>query len=120
MPGNRQVFSTAMNAADRFRWDSQWTEAAKEYQRALAEFPEDAIQFVSIPDRAAVRAMAQMSSFIDVIIPRGGRALIEAVAEAAEEAAFNAMVAADTVEGRDGNTYYGFPLDRGLAHVARR
>src|SRR2546425_7291212 len=42
MPGNRQVFSTAMNAADRFRWDSQWGEAAREYQRALAEFPEDA------------------------------------------------------------------------------
>ncbi|HXL38518.1 MAG TPA: tetratricopeptide repeat protein, partial [Ktedonobacteraceae bacterium] len=42
MPGNRQVFSTAMNAADRYRWDSQWTDAAKEYQRALAEFPDDA------------------------------------------------------------------------------
>ena len=42
MPGNRQVFSTAMNAADRFRWDSQWTVAAKEYQRALVEFPDDA------------------------------------------------------------------------------
>ncbi|HYX48671.1 MAG TPA: tetratricopeptide repeat protein, partial [Ktedonobacteraceae bacterium] len=42
MPGNRQVFSTAMNAADRFRWDSQWTDAASEYQRALAEFPDDA------------------------------------------------------------------------------
>src|SRR5260370_2427101 len=42
MPGNRQVFSAAMNAADRYRWDSQWTEAAREYQRALAEFPDDA------------------------------------------------------------------------------
>jgi tetratricopeptide (TPR) repeat protein len=42
MPGNRQVFSTAMNAADRFRWDSQWKDAANEYQRALAEFPDDA------------------------------------------------------------------------------
>ena len=42
MPGNRQTFSTAMNAADRYRWDSQWPEAAKEYQRALAEFPDDA------------------------------------------------------------------------------
>src|SRR5579863_9470578 len=42
MPGNRQIFSTAMNAADRSRWDSQWPEAAKEYQRALAEFPDDA------------------------------------------------------------------------------
>ncbi|HEV2583871.1 MAG TPA: tetratricopeptide repeat protein, partial [Ktedonobacteraceae bacterium] len=41
MPGNRQVFSAAMNAADRLRWESQWTEAAKEYQRALAEFPDD-------------------------------------------------------------------------------
>src|SRR5579863_3614207 len=43
MPGNRQIFSTAMNAADRSRWDSQWPEAAKEYQRALAEFPDDAM-----------------------------------------------------------------------------
>src|SRR6266496_19215 len=42
MPGNRQVFGTAMNAADRFRWDSQWAEAANEYQRALTEFPDDA------------------------------------------------------------------------------
>src|SRR3989442_16036089 len=42
MPGNRQVFSTAMNAADRRRWDSQWGEAAQEYERALAEFPDDA------------------------------------------------------------------------------
>jgi len=42
MSGNRQTFSTAMNAADRYRWDSQWPAAAKEYQRALAEFPDDA------------------------------------------------------------------------------
>jgi len=31
-----------MNAADRYRWDSQWPEAAAEYQRALGEFPDDA------------------------------------------------------------------------------
>jgi len=43
MPGNRQAFSTAMNAADRYRWDSHWAEAAREYQRALAEFPDDAM-----------------------------------------------------------------------------
>src|SRR5258707_9235792 len=43
MPGNKQVFSAAMNAADRHRWDSHWAEAAQEYQRALAEFPEDAM-----------------------------------------------------------------------------
>ncbi|HEY6408853.1 MAG TPA: tetratricopeptide repeat protein, partial [Ktedonobacteraceae bacterium] len=43
MPGNRQIFSAAMNAADRYRWDSQWAEATQEYQRALAEFPDDAM-----------------------------------------------------------------------------
>ncbi|MHB8598016.1 MAG: tetratricopeptide repeat protein [Ktedonobacteraceae bacterium] len=43
MPGNKQVFSTAMNTADRYRWDSQWTLATQEYQRALAEFPDDAM-----------------------------------------------------------------------------
>src|SRR5947209_6415751 len=43
MPGSKQAFSTAMNAADRYRWDSQWAEAAQEYQRALAEFPDDAM-----------------------------------------------------------------------------
>src|SRR5437899_2173689 len=42
MSGNRQAFSTAMSAADRQRWDSQWGSAAEEYQKALAEFPEDA------------------------------------------------------------------------------
>ena len=46
--------------------------------------------------------------------------VFDAVVEATEEAAFNAAVAADTVEGRDGNTLYGFPLDRGLAHLTRR
>jgi glutamate-5-semialdehyde dehydrogenase len=50
---------------------------------AKAGLPEDAIQFISIPDRAAVRAMAEMRSFIDVIIPRGGKSLIEAVTELA-------------------------------------
>jgi tetratricopeptide (TPR) repeat protein len=43
MPGNKQVFSTAMNTADRYRWDSQWALATQEYQRALAEFPDDAM-----------------------------------------------------------------------------
>ncbi|HEU5382908.1 MAG TPA: tetratricopeptide repeat protein [Ktedonobacteraceae bacterium] len=42
MPGNKHVFSTSMNAADRYRWESQWAMAAQEYQRALNEFPDDA------------------------------------------------------------------------------
>lgn len=41
MPGNKDVFSAAMNAADRYLWDSHWIEALQEYQQALAEFPED-------------------------------------------------------------------------------
>jgi len=46
--------------------------------------------------------------------------IVDAVAEATEEAAFNALTAADTVEGRPGNVLYGFPVDRGVVHVAKR
>ncbi|HEX7734008.1 MAG TPA: tetratricopeptide repeat protein [Ktedonobacteraceae bacterium] len=42
MPGDKRIFTTAMNAADRYHWDSQWVQAAQEYQKALAEFPDDA------------------------------------------------------------------------------
>ena len=41
MPGNKDVFSAAMNAADRHLWNSHWTEALQAYQQALVEFPED-------------------------------------------------------------------------------
>jgi tetratricopeptide (TPR) repeat protein len=41
MPGNRQVFDVAINAADHYRWESQWSEALQAYQQALVEFPED-------------------------------------------------------------------------------
>jgi D-aminopeptidase len=46
--------------------------------------------------------------------------IFDAVAEATEEAALNALVAADTVEGREGNILHGFPLNRGLAQLTRR
>ena len=42
MPGNKQVYNAAIDVADHLRWDSQWLEAMQEYQRALAEFPDDA------------------------------------------------------------------------------
>ncbi|MBV8694567.1 MAG: tetratricopeptide repeat protein [Ktedonobacteraceae bacterium] len=42
MSDDRQAFSAAMNAADRYHWNGRWQEAAREYQRALAEFPDDA------------------------------------------------------------------------------
>jgi len=41
--------------------------------------PENAIQLIPTKDRAAVRHMAQMDRFIDLIVPRGGHSLIEAV-----------------------------------------
>ena len=45
--------------------------------------------------------------------------LFEAVAEATEEAALNALFQADTVVGRDGNTLFGFPIERGLELLRR-
>jgi D-aminopeptidase len=41
--------------------------------------------------------------------------IFDAVAEAAEEAALNALCQADTVTGRDGNRLYGFPIERARA-----
>ncbi|HXP74919.1 MAG TPA: glutamate-5-semialdehyde dehydrogenase [Stellaceae bacterium] len=46
---------------------------------AAAGLPEAAIQLVPTRDRAAVGIMLGMSEFIDVIVPRGGRSLIERV-----------------------------------------
>ena len=44
-----------------------------------AGLPEDAIQLIPVTDRDAVRMMAQMDDCIDVLVPRGGKSLIEAV-----------------------------------------
>ncbi len=44
-----------------------------------AEIPPGAIQLVSTTDRAAVSEMLQADKYIDLIIPRGGRSLIERV-----------------------------------------
>lgn len=46
---------------------------------AKAGLPEDAIQMIPVSDRAAVGIMLKMNDFIDVIVPRGGRSLIERV-----------------------------------------
>jgi glutamate-5-semialdehyde dehydrogenase len=44
-----------------------------------AELPEDSILLIPTSDRDAVRYMAEMDKYIDLIVPRGGRALIETV-----------------------------------------
>ncbi|MBM3581951.1 MAG: glutamate-5-semialdehyde dehydrogenase, partial [Alphaproteobacteria bacterium] len=46
---------------------------------ARAKVPEAAIQMVPVADRAAVGKMLTMTEFIDVIVPRGGKSLIERV-----------------------------------------
>lgn len=45
--------------------------------------------------------------------------VFDAVAEAAEEAALNALFVADTVQGRDGNVLHGLPVDEVLALLRR-
>jgi len=44
-----------------------------------AGLPENAIQLVPTTDRAAVSAMLKLADWIDLVIPRGGRSLIETV-----------------------------------------
>jgi len=41
--------------------------------------PENSVQLIPTKDRAAVRHMAQMDKFLDLIVPRGGHSLIETV-----------------------------------------
>src|SRR4029077_867914 len=50
----------------------------------LAELPTDAVQMVNTPDRAAVGHLLQLNTYIDLVIPRGGEALIRRVAAEAK------------------------------------
>ncbi|KAG0194156.1 hypothetical protein DFQ28_001293 [Apophysomyces sp. BC1034] len=42
-----------------------------------AGLPEDVVQVVNTPDRAAVGKLIRMTEFVDVIVPRGGKRLIQ-------------------------------------------
>jgi glutamate-5-semialdehyde dehydrogenase len=44
---------------------------------AAAGLPSDAVQLVDTTDRAAVGALAQLTDHVDLLVPRGGRGLIE-------------------------------------------
>ncbi|MEO5332522.1 MAG: glutamate-5-semialdehyde dehydrogenase [Magnetococcus sp. YQC-5] len=46
-----------------------------------AGLPPEAIQFIDTPDRAAVGALLKSDTYVDVIIPRGGKGLIRRVME---------------------------------------
>ena len=48
-----------------------------------AGLPRDAVQVIETTDRAAVGELLRMDQFIDVIVPRGGKSLIERVTQEA-------------------------------------
>ena len=50
---------------------------------AQANLPKEAVTVIDTTDRAIVKAMATAEGFIDLIIPRGGKALIQAVSQSA-------------------------------------
>ena len=58
----------------------------KVVQAALADagLPPDAVQLVQTTDRAAVGQLIAMPEFVDVIIPRGGKGLIERISREAK------------------------------------
>ena len=50
---------------------------------AKADLPADSILLVPVTDREAVKLLCLMDQFLDVIVPRGGKGLIEAVVSSA-------------------------------------
>jgi len=79
-------------------------------QQALREskLPEQAVQLIPTTDRAAVDSLIAMPQYVDLIIPRGGRGLIERISA-------GAMV--PVIKHLDGNchTYVDDPCDLAMA-----
>jgi glutamate-5-semialdehyde dehydrogenase len=75
---------------------------------AAAGLPPDAVQLVPTTDRAAVGELIAMPDFVDVIIPRGGKGLIERISREAK---------VPVIKHLDGNchTYVDDPCDLDLA-----
>ncbi len=83
---------------------------AKLVQQALQScgLPTDAVQLVQTTDRAAVGQLISMPQFVDVIIPRGGKSLIERISAEAK---------VPVIKHLDGNchTYVDDPCDVEMA-----
>jgi len=79
-------------------------------QQALTDtgLPVDAVQLVQTTDREAVSHLIAMPQFVDVIIPRGGKGLIERISRDAK---------VPVIKHLDGNchTYIDFPFDLAMA-----
>jgi glutamate-5-semialdehyde dehydrogenase len=59
---------------------------AREVQAALVEagLPAEGVQLVETPDREAVGRLIAMPEYVDVIVPRGGKSLIERISREAK------------------------------------
>ena len=57
--------------------------AALQHGGEIAGLPKDSIQLVPFTDRESVDHLAKMDAYLDLIIPRGGKGLIERVVSAA-------------------------------------
>ncbi|MET1113440.1 MAG: glutamate-5-semialdehyde dehydrogenase [Comamonas sp.] len=83
---------------------------ARLVQQALAEagLPEHAVQLVQTTDREAVGQLIAMPEYVDVIIPRGGKGLIERISREAK---------VPVIKHLDGNchTYVDDPCDLDMA-----
>ena len=83
---------------------------ARLVQQALAEagLPPEAVQLVQTTDRAAVGQLIAMPQYVDVIIPRGGKGLIERISAEAK---------VPVIKHLDGNchTYVDDPCDIAMA-----
>ena len=75
---------------------------------AQAGLPTDAVQLVQTTDRAVVGELIAMPQFVDVIIPRGGKSLIERISREAK---------VPVIKHLDGNchTYVDDPCDIAMA-----
>ena len=86
------------------------TALANLVQQALqsAGLPPDAVQLVPTTDRAAVGELIAMPAYVDVIIPRGGKGLIERISQDAK---------VPVIKHLDGNchTYVDDPCDLDMA-----
>ncbi len=50
-------------------------------KKALAKFPEHAIQVIPTTDRDAIKELLSLTQYVDLCMPRGGESLIRAVAD---------------------------------------
>ena len=83
---------------------------ARLVQQALTEagLPQEAVQLVQTTDREAVGQLIAMPQYVDVIIPRGGKSLIERISREAK---------VPVIKHLDGNchVYVDDPADIGMA-----